>query len=365
MDRHSDTEELLSDAPRAPKTWVFPRAAAAILGGVGLLGVGFVGLKSSPGLRSKSRNYLGLEAVECFEQGMFYTSPHKLDSTERSVELSAEACQTRCQVVPECSHFTYWPDGGCLLTGEESYVKAAPFKYSATVTGPKFCKEAIEAAQDAVSAAGEAASGLVQPVADATSGLVQPVADATSGLVQPVADAVNGGWPDSSAVHGAWPDSSAVSDAASSAVGAANDAVDAVNSKDAQSSWGASIQHAADSVTSGVQGAASAVADAATGAVGSATEAVQKVVATVGLNGTACSAYPACVSVGITEGDCCPNTDKVSLGCCAGFPKMVEEVKIAAGSECTLFPQCMSLNITGACCPTPEGVRLGCCGPEI
>ncbi|CAJ1396447.1 unnamed protein product [Effrenium voratum] len=294
MDRHSDTEELLSDAPRAPKTWVFPRAAAAILGGVGLLGVGFVGLKSSPGLRSKSRNYLGLEAVECFEQGMFYTSPHKLDSTERSVELSAEACQTRCQVVPECSHFTYWPDGGCLLTGEESYVKAAPFKYSATVTGPKFCKEAIEAAQDAVSAAGEAASGL-----------------------------------------------------------------------DAQSSWGASIQHAADSVTSGVQGAASAVADAATGAVGSATEAVQKVVATVGLNGTACSAYPACVSVGITEGDCCPNTDKVSLGCCAGFPKMVEEVKIAAGSECTLFPQCMSLNITGACCPTPEGVRLGCCGPEI
>ena len=46
--------------------------------------------------------------------------------------------------------------------------------------------------------------------------------------------------------------------------------------QDAQSSWGASIQHAADSVTSGVQGAASAVADAATGAVGSATEAVQK-----------------------------------------------------------------------------------------
>ena len=38
----------------------------------------------------------------------------------RSVEFSAEACQTRCQVVPECSHFTFWPDGGCLLTGEES-----------------------------------------------------------------------------------------------------------------------------------------------------------------------------------------------------------------------------------------------------
>ncbi|CAJ1428816.1 unnamed protein product, partial [Effrenium voratum] len=359
MARYSDSEvELLTDAPVA--RWSFPKAAAVILGGVGVLGVAAAGFKGSRGLRSKSGSFVGLEGldeVSCFAQGMFYTSPHKMDGTERSVEFSAEACQTRCQVVPECSHFTFWPDGGCLLTGEESSVKAAPFKFSATVTGPKFCAEAVEAAQDAITAAGDAASGLVQPVADATSGLVQPVAEAAS------------------TVHGGWPDSSDVADATSGlvqpAADAAANAANAVTSQvqDAKSSWGASIQQAADSVSSGVQQASGAVSDAANGAVdaangalGAATEAVQKVVATVGVNGTACSAYPACVSVGITEGDCCPNTDKVSLGCCAGFPKEVLEVKIAPGSECSMFPQCMALNITGACCPTPEGVKLGCCG---
>ena len=30
-------------------------------------------------------------------------------------------------------------DGGCLLTGEASYTKAAPMKYSEAMTGPKFC----------------------------------------------------------------------------------------------------------------------------------------------------------------------------------------------------------------------------------
>eukprot|EP00438_Fugacium_kawagutii_P035665 Skav205022 [mRNA] locus=scaffold1026:292214:296509:- [translate_table: standard] len=58
---------------------------------------------------------------------MYYADPVKMDATERTVELSAELCQQRCQ------------DGGCLLTGEASYAKATPFKYSATTSGPKFC----------------------------------------------------------------------------------------------------------------------------------------------------------------------------------------------------------------------------------
>ena len=34
------------------------------------------------------------------------------------------------------------------------------------------------------------------------------------------------------------------------------------------------------------------------------------------------------------DGNCCPNDDKVSLGCCNGFPKVVEEVQIAS---CCVF----------------------------
>ena len=38
--------------------------------------------------------------------------------------------------------------------------------------------------------------------------------------------------------------------------------------------------------------------------------------------------YPACVAVGISQGDCCPNQDHVKLGCCDGFPKIVEDSEL-------------------------------------
>jgi hypothetical protein len=47
--------------------------------------------------------------------GMYYANPVKLDASERTVETSAELCQQRCQVVPDCSHFTFWPDPGTGL----------------------------------------------------------------------------------------------------------------------------------------------------------------------------------------------------------------------------------------------------------
>ena len=52
------------------------------------------------------------KALAPVQVGMYYADPVKLDATERTVETSAELCQQRCQVVPECSHFTFWPDPG-------------------------------------------------------------------------------------------------------------------------------------------------------------------------------------------------------------------------------------------------------------
>ena len=100
--------------------------------------------------------------------------------------------------------------------------------------------------------------------------------------------------------------------------------------------------------------------------------------------------YPACVAVGISQGDCCPNVDHVKLGCCDGFPKAAEDcrrkdgesrmrhvwsrcdvffpyffslqdVKITPGTECSKFPACAASNMTGACCPTADGLQLACC----
>eukprot|EP00434_Breviolum_minutum_P030552 symbB.v1.2.027019.t2/scaffold2743.1/size71816/2 len=194
---------------------------------------------------------------------MYYANPVKLMGTERTVELSAELCQQRCQVVPDCAHFTFWPDGGCLLSGEESSEKAVPYKFSSTLVGPKFCPDAIQAANAKID---EAAAEV--------------------------------------------------------------DTVEAESSESMEDK----IDAAADDITQMLPG----------------------------VNGTDCSAYPACVAVGM-KGQCCPNTAKVSLGCCDGFPKAVAEVKIAVGSECANFPGCAKLNMTGGCCPTPEGIQLGCC----
>ena len=43
------------------------------------------------------------KVTTCFQEGMYYANPVKLMGTERTVELSAELCQQRCQVVPDCA----------------------------------------------------------------------------------------------------------------------------------------------------------------------------------------------------------------------------------------------------------------------
>jgi len=245
-----------------------------------------------------------LQENECFETGMYYADPVKLPGSERTVEFSVEACQQRCQVLDDCAHFTFWPDGGCLLTAEISYPKTAPLKYAATVSGPKFC--GLPDGDDDAVAATDGTSGLVAPDSG-SSGLVAPDSG-SSGLVAP--------------------DS------------------------------GSSGLVAPDSGSSGLVAPVLALAPLPD----TATVKPLAIAVVPGVNGTSCSLYPACIDAGITEGDCCPNAEQVSLGCCNGFAAQAVEVKVAAGTECSLFPNCVALNITaGACCPTADGIQLGCC----
>jgi len=241
-----------------------------------------------------------LQENECFETGMYFADPVKLPGSERTVEFSAEACQQRCQVLDDCAHFTFWPDGGCLLTAEISYPKTTPQKYAATVSGPKFC--GLPDGDDDAVAATDGTSGLVAPDSG-SSGLVAPDSG-SSGLVAP--------------------------DSGSSGL-------------------------VAPVVLPATLAPLPALPD-------TATLKPLAIAMVPGINGTSCNLYPACLDAGITEGDCCPNAEQVSLGCCNGFAAQAVEVKVAAGTECSLFPNCVALNITaGACCPTADGIQLGCC----
>jgi len=192
----------------------------------------------------------------CFSFGLYYGHPHRQPDTDRTVENSAEDCQIRCKGTADCAHFTYWPDGGCLLTPETSVLVEAGVGHSDVVTGPKECK---------------------QPEAEVTTTVNEAIA---------VVAAVN------------------------------------------------------------------APAEAA------------------GLNGSSCSAYPACVLAGLKEGTCCPAASGTSLACCNGIPPATPAaapatVVVDNGPEspasCKKAPQCAALNLEGNCCPNDAGNSLGCC----
>ncbi|CAE7664755.1 cspE [Symbiodinium pilosum] len=75
----------------------------------------------------------------CFKVGMYYADPARLPSLPRTVQPDAQACQAECMLQMGCQYFTFWPDGGCLLTGWGATLKAVPTRFAQTVTGPKEC----------------------------------------------------------------------------------------------------------------------------------------------------------------------------------------------------------------------------------
>ncbi|CAJ1438814.1 unnamed protein product [Effrenium voratum] len=63
----------------------------------------------------------------------------RLPNLPRTLQPDAQSCQAECAIHAGCEHFTYWPDGGCLLHAPGSQLKAAPARFARSVTGPKDC----------------------------------------------------------------------------------------------------------------------------------------------------------------------------------------------------------------------------------
>lgn len=67
------------------------------------------------------------KVTTCFQEGMYYANPVKLMGTERTVELSAELCQQRCQVVPDCALVgRFWKILFGLLSSPKNFWKMDP-----------------------------------------------------------------------------------------------------------------------------------------------------------------------------------------------------------------------------------------------
>ena len=60
----------------------------------------------------------------CFQSNAYWREKNNaitMRGTHRTKEASPEACQAACAKVPGCGHFSFWSDGGCLLTSTEAH----------------------------------------------------------------------------------------------------------------------------------------------------------------------------------------------------------------------------------------------------
>ena len=86
----------------------------------------------------------GMATPKCWKNKTFYvesSGKFSMASTAKSQVLSAAACQQLCLSTKGCEHFSFWLDGGCLLTSFGATPK--PYKGpldNGVISGPKECK---------------------------------------------------------------------------------------------------------------------------------------------------------------------------------------------------------------------------------
>ena len=60
----------------------------------------------------------------CFQSNTYWREKNNaitMRGTHRTKEASPEACQAACAKVSGCGHFSFWSDGGCVLTSTEAH----------------------------------------------------------------------------------------------------------------------------------------------------------------------------------------------------------------------------------------------------
>merc|ERR1719183_3047667 len=66
-----------------------------------------------------------------------------MPSQDKTIEVSAKDCQSRCASVAGCAYFNFWPDGGCHLAGSDAQMRPMPSSDVTITYGPKSCAPQI------------------------------------------------------------------------------------------------------------------------------------------------------------------------------------------------------------------------------
>lgn len=87
----------------------------------------------------------GMATTKCWKNRTFYVESNgdfKMPKTGNTRQVSAAACQAFCANTFGCEHFSYWQDGGCLLTSFSAHPK--PYlgpEENGVISGPRECKQ--------------------------------------------------------------------------------------------------------------------------------------------------------------------------------------------------------------------------------
>lgn len=75
---------------------------------------------------------------DCFTSGVYWREKNRaitMPGTHRTKKSSPEKCQALCAKTTGCGHFSFWSDGGCLLTSSSAYA----VKHSGVLSGGPSC----------------------------------------------------------------------------------------------------------------------------------------------------------------------------------------------------------------------------------
>ena len=87
----------------------------------------------------------GMATTKCWKNKTFYVESNgdfKMPKTTNTAQISPAACQALCASTFGCEHFSYWQDGGCLLTSFSAHPK--PYigpNDNGVISGPRECKD--------------------------------------------------------------------------------------------------------------------------------------------------------------------------------------------------------------------------------
>ncbi|CAK9018806.1 unnamed protein product [Durusdinium trenchii] len=87
----------------------------------------------------------GMKTLKCWKNKTFYVEANgdfQMPKTSKTSTVGPAACQLMCASTFGCEHFSYWKDGGCLLTSFSAHPKAyiGPDD-NGVISGPRECKE--------------------------------------------------------------------------------------------------------------------------------------------------------------------------------------------------------------------------------